>query len=90
MQQEDGAPENERTSEVTHLFAVVSPENFDMNENQEIVLKGFLDLNLMEAKDADGDPNDLWVTLESMGYNRGLELDQVSSQTFSSVANVYI
>ena len=61
-----------------------------MNENQEIVLKGFLDLNLMEAKDADGDPNDLWVTLESMGYNRGLELDQVSSQTFSSVANVYI
>ena len=49
-----------------------------MNENQEITLKGFLDLNLMEAKDSDGDPDDLWVTLESMGYNKGLELSRVS------------
>lgn len=43
----------------------------------EITLKGFLDLNMMEAQDADGDPDDLWVTLESMGYNKALELDQV-------------
>jgi hypothetical protein len=31
----------------------------------------------MEARDAEGDPNDLWVTFNSMGYNKGLEPDQV-------------
>ena len=46
-------------------------------KDDEITLKGFLDLNLMEAQDADGDPDDLWATLESMGYNHALELDQV-------------
>ena len=46
-------------------------------KDDEITLNGFLVLNLMEAQDADGDPNDLWVTLESMGYNNVLELDQV-------------
>ena len=58
---------------VVHWYFV---ENFEMKDD-EITLKGFLDLNLMEAQDADGDPNDLWVTLESMGYNQALELDQV-------------
>lgn len=43
----------------------------------EITQEGFLELNTMEAQDADGDPNDLWVTLENMGYNKALELDQV-------------
>ena len=51
-------------------------DNFEMKDD-EITLNGFLELNLMEAQDADGDPNDLWVTLESMGYNNVLELDQV-------------
>ena len=51
-------------------------DNFEMKDD-EITLNGFLVLNLMEAQDADGDPNDLWVTLESMGYNNVLELDQV-------------
>ena len=46
-------------------------------KDDEITLEGFLELNTMEAQDADGDPNDLWVTLESMGYNKALELDQV-------------
>ena len=46
-------------------------------KDDEITLNGFLELNLMEAQDSDGDPNDLWVTLESMGYNNALELDQV-------------
>ena len=31
----------------------------------------------MEARDAEGDPNDLWVTFNSMGYNKVLEPDQV-------------
>lgn len=51
-------------------------DNFEMNDN-EITLKGFLDLNTMEAQDAESDPNDLWLTLEHMGYNKALELDQV-------------
>jgi len=46
-------------------------------QDDEISLKGFLDLNMMEAQDADGDPNDLWLTLENMGFNKALELDQV-------------
>lgn len=32
----------------------------------------------MEATEKDGDPADLWVTLEAMGYNRMLELVEVS------------
>lgn len=31
----------------------------------------------MEATEKDGDPTDLWVTLEAMGYNRMLELVDV-------------
>ncbi|XP_015775882.1 PREDICTED: EF-hand calcium-binding domain-containing protein 7-like [Acropora digitifera] len=54
----------------------VMKENFDMKDD-EITLEGFLELNTMEAQDADGDPNDLWVTLGNMGYNKALELDQV-------------
>lgn len=56
----------------------VMVENFDMKNRREITLKGFLDLNLMEARDAEGDPNDLWVTFHSMGYNKALEPDQVA------------
>lgn len=36
-----------------------------------------MELNLMEATEKDGDPTDLWVTLEAMGYNRMLELVDV-------------
>ena len=61
-------------------------ENFEMKDD-EITLKGFLDLNMMEAQDSDGDPNDLWVTLESMGYNKALELDQVSTTLDFSLVN---
>lgn len=53
----------------------IMKENFEMQDD-EISLKGFLDLNMMEAQDADGDPNDLWLTLENMGFNKALELDQ--------------
>ncbi|KAM4548216.1 EF-hand calcium-binding domain-containing protein 7 [Odontesthes bonariensis] len=51
----------------------VCKENFDMRKNQ-LTRQGFMELNLMEATEKDGDPADLWVTLESMGYNRVLEL----------------
>ena len=61
---------------VSVISLVCFLENFDMKDD-EITLEGFLELNTMEAQDADGDPNDLWVTLENMGYNKALELDQV-------------
>ncbi|KAL3047141.1 hypothetical protein OYC64_021381 [Pagothenia borchgrevinki] len=51
----------------------VCKENFDMRNNQ-LTRQGFMELNLMEASEKDGDPADLWVTLEAMGYNRMLEL----------------
>jgi hypothetical protein len=31
----------------------------------------------MEADDNEGDTDDLWVTLSSMGYNKGLVQDEV-------------
>lgn len=51
-------------------------ENFDMRKNQ-LTRQGFMELNLMEATEKDGDPADLWVTLEAMGYNRMLDLVDV-------------
>uniref|UniRef100_A0A7N8X292 EF-hand calcium-binding domain-containing protein 7 n=1 Tax=Mastacembelus armatus TaxID=205130 RepID=A0A7N8X292_9TELE len=51
----------------------ICKENFDMRKNQ-LTLQGFMELNLMEATEKDGDPADLWVTLEAMGYNHLLEL----------------
>ncbi|XP_028259706.1 EF-hand calcium-binding domain-containing protein 7 [Parambassis ranga] len=51
----------------------ICKENFDMRKNQ-LTRQGFMELNLMEATEKDGDSTDLWVTLEAMGYNRMLEL----------------
>ncbi|XP_072275495.1 EF-hand calcium-binding domain-containing protein 7 [Pyxicephalus adspersus] len=53
----------------------VCKETFETKKN-ELTRKGFLDLNLMEANDREGDPSDLWVTLQSMGYNKALELTE--------------
>ncbi|XP_060266455.1 EF-hand calcium-binding domain-containing protein 7 isoform X5 [Ovis aries] len=53
----------------------VCRENFDTKKN-ELTRQGFMDLNLMEANDREGDPRDLWVTLHSMGYNKALELTE--------------
>ena len=55
----------------------MSTENFEMNNKEEITPDGFLKLNLMEAQDPDGGTDELWVTLESMGYNKALELVKV-------------
>ncbi|KAF1532840.1 EF-hand calcium-binding domain-containing protein 7, partial [Eudyptes sclateri] len=53
----------------------VCKENFDMKKN-ELTRQGFMDLNLMEANDREGDPSDLWVTLLSLGYNKALEMTE--------------
>ncbi|XP_008058690.1 EF-hand calcium-binding domain-containing protein 7 [Carlito syrichta] len=53
----------------------VCRESFDTKKN-ELTRQGFMDLNLMEVNDREGDPCDLWVTLHSMGYNKALELTE--------------
>ncbi|XP_043941489.1 EF-hand calcium-binding domain-containing protein 7 [Protopterus annectens] len=48
-------------------------KNFNTQKN-ELTRQGFMELNLMEAEEQEGDPSDLWVTLTSMGYNKALEM----------------
>lgn len=51
----------------------ICKENFDTRRNQ-LTRQGFMELHLVEVTEKDGDPSDLWLTLEAMGYNRALEL----------------
>lgn len=70
---------DQERSTKTHLFCFVfvgRAENFDMRKNQ-LTRQGFMELNLMEATEKEGDPADLWISLEAMGYNRMLELVHV-------------
>lgn len=46
-------------------------------EDGEITKNGFLQLNDMEAEDSNGDEDDMWVTLESLGINKELVMDEV-------------
>jgi len=46
-------------------------------KNGEITRQGFVKLNQMEAEDNEGDTEELWVTLMSMGFNKTLKLDEV-------------
>lgn len=46
-------------------------------EDGEITKAGFIQLNELEAEDSEGDTEDLWTTLTSMGYNKQLVMDQV-------------
>ncbi|KAL3868825.1 hypothetical protein ACJMK2_041582, partial [Sinanodonta woodiana] len=43
----------------------------------EITLNGFVKLNEMEAEDSEGDTDDLWMTLSSMGFNKALVADEL-------------
>lgn len=45
-------------------------------EDGEITKNGFLQLNDMEAEDSNGDEDDMWVTLESLGINKELVMDE--------------
>ncbi|BFY99783.1 hypothetical protein BsWGS_02823 [Bradybaena similaris] len=53
----------------------VVEDNIEL-ENGEITLNGFIRLNEMEADDNDGDTDDAWVTMTSMGFNKSLILDE--------------
>lgn len=61
----------------------VFPENFEVTPQAELTPNGFINLNLMEARDPQGGPDELWVTLESMGYSRKLQLTMVCLYTFA-------
>ena len=39
-------------------------------------MDGFLKLHQMEVEDNEGDPSELWITLDAMGYNKNLDLDE--------------
>jgi len=52
----------------------VVKETFEVTPQYELTANGFLELNLMEARDPDGGQDELWVTLESMGYSNKLQL----------------
>ncbi|GAB1608391.1 EF-hand calcium-binding domain-containing protein 7-like isoform X1 [Argonauta hians] len=60
-------------------------ERFDLEEG-ELTPLGFLNLHEMEAEDNNGDTEDLWITLESMGMNRALVLDHA----FQFQLNVFL
>ncbi|XP_034977470.2 EF-hand calcium-binding domain-containing protein 7 isoform X3 [Zootoca vivipara] len=53
----------------------ICKENFDM-KNNELTRQGFMDLNLMEACQQGRDLSSFWMTLQSMGYNKALELTE--------------
>ena len=54
-----------------------------MTEDNELTLKGFLDLHEMTANDKDGGECELWDILSTMGYNSQLQLDQVMLSSVS-------
>jgi len=64
----------------------VVEQNFPLTSNNELTLDGFLTLHQMEAEDNQGDPRELRVTVQAMGYNRSLVQDESVSfvVTFAS------
>lgn len=54
-------------------------DNFEMTDDDEITLKGFLDLHVMTAEDEEGGEGEIWEILDAMGYSKQLRLDQVMS-----------
>lgn len=67
-------------------WAVVQ-SNFDV-EADELTLSGFLALHQLEAEDNGGDTDDLWVSLEAMGYNRMGQQDQAAPFVLSVFSQV--
>jgi len=75
---------NWRTSgeEVADEEWQVVEQNFPLHNN-ELTLDGFLTLHQMEAEDNQGDPTELRVTVQAMGYNRALVQDESVSFVFT-------
>ena len=54
----------------------VIQENFELTEEDELTLKGFIDLHIMTAEDPEGGERELWVVMAALGYNHQLQLNQ--------------
>ncbi|CAL4084002.1 unnamed protein product [Meganyctiphanes norvegica] len=61
--------------------------NFDV-EDDELTLAGFLALHQLEAEDNGGEADDLWMSLEAMGYNRLGAQDQAAPFSLSVHSSV--
>lgn len=51
--------------------------NFDVTDEEEITLKGFLALHEMAAADEEGGEEELRQVVNGMGYDKQLHLNQV-------------
>ena len=54
----------------------VVEQNVELTSGGEMSRRGFEDLHLLEAEDAEGEEEDSWVTLQAMGFNQALQLDE--------------
>lgn len=59
------------------MCVCVSTDNFELTPDDEVTLKGFLDLHVMTAEDEEGGEEEVSDVLSSLGYNKQLQLDQV-------------
>lgn len=50
--------------------------NFE-NKDDQLTMKGFIQLHQLEAEDAGGDTDDMWLSLKAVGFNEQLILDEV-------------
>ncbi|CDW52350.1 hypothetical protein TTRE_0000060901 [Trichuris trichiura] len=62
--------------EVTDTEWELLQEHFKISKG-ELNLRDFLTLHQMEAEDCNGDTEDMWLSLESIGCNHKLQLDEV-------------
>ena len=62
---------------MSNFQSFLSSDNIEL-ERGEITKSGFIKLNEMEAEDNEGDTEDLWITLQGMGFNKALILDEVT------------
>lgn len=53
-------------------------ENFEVTQQNKLTKKGFYDLHKETVKDEQGGVSELWDTLQAMGYNKALQLDEVT------------
>jgi hypothetical protein len=51
-------------------------ENFEVTQHNRLTKKGFHDLHKETVKDEQGGISELWDTLQAMGYNKALQLDE--------------
>ncbi|XP_066973095.1 EF-hand calcium-binding domain-containing protein 7-like [Macrobrachium rosenbergii] len=65
----------------------VLQNNFDVDDG-ELTFNGFMALHQLEAEDNNGDSDDLWVSLEAMGYNRQGQQDQAAPFVVSVYSQV--